>query len=156
MAADIGLTAWRGAGGWSGNGAPHLRVLSRQDCLDLLAKEQLGRVGLSMGALPVILPVNYVLFDQSVLFRTVAGTKLAAATLGSVVAFEVDSYRDDGRAGWSVLVVGRASELTDPAELSRAQALGLRPWATPEAAQHFVVVEMSHMTGRHFDHRGTG
>jgi uncharacterized protein len=132
-------------------GLTRLEVLSPAECIELLAQERFGRVGVSVAALPVILPVNYTLFGGSVLFRTVAGTKLAAATRRAVVAFEVDSYRDDGRAGWSVLVVGEARELTGEQELERAREVGLEPWGAPEAASHFVVVEISQVSGRRFE-----
>lgn len=131
----------------------YLEVLSRAECLELLGKEHVGRVGVSMGALPVILPVNYTLLDHSVLIRTVAGTKLAAATTRTVVAFEVDSYQDDGLAGWSVLVVGRASEVAGQDELSLARERCLEAWGAPGAAHHFVAIEMELVSGRRFDRR---
>ena len=96
--------------------------LGPDQCLDLLASRRVGRVGISIGALPVILPVNYAVFDHGVLFRTAAGTKLDAAVRGIVVAFEADAYDPDGRAGWSVLLVGKASEVSDPVKLERAEA----------------------------------
>ena len=80
--------------------SPHpLRHLGADQCLDLLASCQVGRVAATMGALPVILPVNYVVFDHGVLFRTAAGTKLDAAVRGIVVAFEADAYDPNGRSG---------------------------------------------------------
>ncbi len=130
-----------------------LEVLSRAECLDLLGRERVGRVGVSLGALPVILPVNYTLLDHSVLIRTVAGTKLAAATTRTVVAFEVDSYKEDGLAGWSVLVVGRASEVTGQDELSRAREAHLEAWGAPGAAHHLVAIEIELVSGRRFAHR---
>jgi len=103
--------------------------------------------------LPAILPVNYALFDGCILFRTAVGTKLAAATNGAVVAFESDGYNDDGSAGWSVLVVGPASRLSETGRLSRARGTGLRAWAEGEAAEHFVVIELGQVTGRRFGRR---
>jgi len=46
-----------------------LRHLSAAQCLDLLATGWVGRVGVTVEALPVILPVNYVVCDEVVLFR---------------------------------------------------------------------------------------
>ena len=37
-------------------------------------------------------PVNFVVEHGNVVFRTAEGTKLAAAVLGTAVAFEVDGY----------------------------------------------------------------
>ena len=59
------------------------------------------------------------------MFRTVAGTKLDAATANAVVAFEVDggTERNQGDGAWSVLVRGVAREVNDPAALQAARAL---------------------------------
>ena len=124
--------------------------LDRGECVALLATVPVGRVGVSIGALPVILPVNFALMDGTVLFRTVPGTKLDAATHGTVVAFEADGYAPDGTTGWSVLVIGRASEIRDPAELARARAIPLTPWAVGDRAEHFVRVELARVSGRRF------
>lgn len=43
-----------------------------------------GWVGLSVSALPVVLPVSFIVDDGHVLFRTSEGTKLAAASGGAV------------------------------------------------------------------------
>jgi uncharacterized protein len=86
--------------------------LSDAQCRELLATRVFGRVAITSGALPCILPVCYVFDDNAIVFRTGAGTKLRSAASGDVLAFEVDDYdRETGR-GWSVLVFGRASVLT--------------------------------------------
>ena len=109
--------------------------------MELLASCQVGRVGASIGALPVILPVNYVVFDHGVLIRTAAGTKLDAAVRGIVVAFEADAYDPDGRAGWSVLLVGKASEVSHPLMLERAEAVAMSPWPGAEGHLHYVHIK---------------
>ena len=68
-----------------------LEVLDRQECLRLLATATIGRIGITLGALPVILPVNFRLVDDRIVFRTGVGTKLDAATCNTIVAFEVDA-----------------------------------------------------------------
>lgn len=69
---------------------PTFEVLSPNDCLNLLATVSVGRVGVTIDALPVVLPVNFSLLDRAVVFRTVPGTKLDAATAGMGVVFEAD------------------------------------------------------------------
>ena len=96
-----------------------LEVLSRAECLRLLGGARIGRVGLSMGALPAVLPVNFTLVDDAIVLRTAAGSKLDAALANSVVAFEVDSIDPMYHTGWSVLVQGVASEVVDPADRER-------------------------------------
>jgi nitroimidazol reductase NimA-like FMN-containing flavoprotein (pyridoxamine 5'-phosphate oxidase superfamily) len=98
-----------------------LEILARQQCLDLMAQPAIGRIALSLGALPVVLPVNFALFDGDVLIRTGPGTKLRAAATNAVVAFEVDEVDPSDHTGWSVLVQGVAREITDEATLARAR-----------------------------------
>ena len=128
-----------------------LEVLDRSECLRLLATAPVGRIGLSIGALPVILPVNFALAGDYIVIRTVPGTKLDAAARRSVAAFQVDSYAPDGSSGWSVLVQGVCSEVIDAAE--RASLAGSAPpaWAFGGGtANRFVRIEVSFVNGRRF------
>jgi nitroimidazol reductase NimA-like FMN-containing flavoprotein (pyridoxamine 5'-phosphate oxidase superfamily) len=106
-----------------------LEILGREECLNLLARPAVGRIALSMGALPVVFPVNFTLFEGGILIRTAPGTKLRAAAANAVVAFEVDNIDPVDHTGWSVMVQGVASELTDEATVQRAQRAPLTPWA---------------------------
>jgi nitroimidazol reductase NimA-like FMN-containing flavoprotein (pyridoxamine 5'-phosphate oxidase superfamily) len=121
--------------------------LSVDECQALLGASHLGRVGLVDDGRPLILPVNYVLDEATVVFRTDPGSKLAAALRGAAVAFEVDGVNAQQRTGWSVLVQGRAEHVTDPAELERLAAYRLVPWA-PGARPHYVRVRSEKTTGR--------
>ncbi len=56
-----------------------LELLTREQCLDYLRRGGIGRVGLTMHGLPVILPVSFVFVDGDAVFRTGEGTKLHAA-----------------------------------------------------------------------------
>ena len=85
--------------------------LSEAECRRLLAQHTLGRVGITSGGLPLILPVHYVYDDGAIVFRTGAGTKLRAAANGDVLAFEVDTFDAASGRGWSVMVLGRAAVL---------------------------------------------
>ena len=76
-----------------------VEVLNQEQCLTLLGQVPVGLVAITVGALPVILPVNFATLNRSVIFRTVPGTILSAATANNVVAFEVDFYELDGRSG---------------------------------------------------------
>jgi uncharacterized protein len=133
-----------------------LEVLDRAECLRLLATAPVGRVGVSIGALPAIFPVNFALVRDSIVFKTVPGTKLDAATRRAVVAFEVDSYAPDGTSGWSVLVQGACSEVTDSVERTALAASPLRAWAFGAGvAERLVRIDLSFVNGRRFRHRGT-
>ena len=95
---------------------PGIRELSRTECLDLLSRSHLGRLGFldSVGVFPIVVPVNYLMYDGSVIFRTMPGAKLAAAIRGGDVAFEVDQTDELGKTGWSVLVAARPRSSSTP------------------------------------------
>jgi len=131
-----------------------LEVLSEEECIDLLGRAHVGRVGVTVGAIPAIFPVHYAMLGRSVVFRTARGTKLEAALKHTVVAFEVDDVDESGSGGWSVLVVGMASKLTGHL-LDEALALPLDQWA-PVGAEHVVTVAPDFVSGRRLVRVPTG
>jgi len=106
-----------------------LELLDDEECWRLLRSGEVGRVGVTMSALPVIFPVNYAVIDATIVFRTSPGSKLAAAAREAVVAFEVDDYDRTDRSGWSVLVVGRSEVVHDLELTGKVLAADLEPWA---------------------------
>ncbi|WP_084965946.1 pyridoxamine 5'-phosphate oxidase family protein [Thermoactinospora rubra] len=124
-----------------------LRVLSRRECLELLASVPIGRIVFTDRALPAVQPVNFCLDGERVVIRTTTGSKLAAATRHAVVAFEADEFDAAERTGWSVTAVGHARAVHDPLERVRLAALPLEPWA-PGERDHFIVVEVEQVSGR--------
>jgi nitroimidazol reductase NimA-like FMN-containing flavoprotein (pyridoxamine 5'-phosphate oxidase superfamily) len=128
-----------------------LRELSRARCFDLLATLAFGRVGVSVRALPAILPVAYAVAGERVVFRSAPGAKLDAAVHRSVVAFETDRYDPAGAWGWSVLVQGVASEIGGAAELAEARNMLGHDWPfLTEDAVRFVSIEGTFVSGRAF------
>ena len=124
-----------------------LELLDDDDCLNLLGLVSIGRVGVSVGGLPAIFPVNFVVDNGAIVFRTGRGTKLAAATDHAVVAFECDHVDTFDHTGWSVLVVGQAEVVTDPEERARMEKLHLVPWVSGGRGQ-FVRVPIEILSGR--------
>ena len=124
-----------------------LAPLDRAECLALLAGRPVGRLVFTHRALPDVIPVNYRLDGENLLIRLGSGSVAATATRDAVVAFEVDDIDLEARTGWSVTVVGRAHEVTDPAELQRVQTLGLSSWVA-DPRDHYVVVAAEKVTGR--------
>jgi nitroimidazol reductase NimA-like FMN-containing flavoprotein (pyridoxamine 5'-phosphate oxidase superfamily) len=123
--------------------------LDAAECLRLLESVQVGRVGVTIEALPAVFPIEFVVSDGAVVFRTVPGTKLDTATVGSVVAFEADALETPAEpTRWSVLVRGIARPLTDPADLAAARALPLKSWAWEGGADRFVRLYPTVITGR--------
>lgn len=128
------------------DGRTMLELLPPAECWRLLAATRVGRVGLVVDGEPVILPVNHVVHQRTVVFRTAGGTKLATMTSWPTVAFEVDGTDGEG-LGWSVLVSGRAERVTDAATVRDVEALGLRPWA-PGPKLHWVRIVPRRVSGR--------
>lgn len=130
-----------------------IEMIDRDECLRMLAGVSVARVGLTSGALPLVVPVNIALTTLSaergpeVMIRTVEGSKLRAALGNAVIAVEADSIDPLSHSGWSVLVRGMGRVITDPAELAEAQELPLRPWALPDA-DCFVAIGTDVTTGR--------
>lgn len=123
-----------------------LQVLDRAECLRLLRSAPVGRIGITSGALPTILPVNFLIDGDQLLIRTGRGSKLDAATRNAVVAFEVDSVDAATRSGWSVVVTGVAREV--PADEVAALDLSrLERWAPGEDGR-VVSVSLDVVSGR--------
>jgi nitroimidazol reductase NimA-like FMN-containing flavoprotein (pyridoxamine 5'-phosphate oxidase superfamily) len=124
-----------------------LELLDDAQCRELLQEGGVGRVGVSRHALPVIVPVNYTMIDEHITFWSAPGVKLDAAQAHTVVAFEVDRFDENQRSGWSVLVIGLAREVHDPAALETARRVGLRPWVHGDRS-HLVQIGMEFISGR--------
>ncbi len=132
-----------------------LAVMDQAECMTLLRRTSVGRVAVTIGAVPAVFPVNFgVLADDAIVFRTGTGTKLDAAMRSAVIAFEVDEVDPLYHEGWSVLVVGVADELRDPARVAQAMRLPLAPWA-PGHRDHLVCVHPEVVSGRRIVHRDT-
>jgi len=126
---------------------PNLEILDEAECRRLLGREPVGRLALTAKALPVVLPINFVLVDETVVFATDEGLKLEAARQGSVACLEVDGFEVWRHGGWSVLATGRLREITDPQRLAEAKQLPLSPWALARP-QHYVELPIELLSGR--------
>jgi nitroimidazol reductase NimA-like FMN-containing flavoprotein (pyridoxamine 5'-phosphate oxidase superfamily) len=131
-----------------------LELLDEATCLELMATVEVGRVGISVGALPAIFPVNFAMEGRNVYFRTGAGTKLSAATNHAVIAFQCDQFDRDEHTGWSVQGVGVAVDVTAPQELDRLTELLGQPWLDGDR-QHVVRISLEMLTGRRIVDHGT-
>jgi nitroimidazol reductase NimA-like FMN-containing flavoprotein (pyridoxamine 5'-phosphate oxidase superfamily) len=125
-----------------------LEVLSFDACLSLLTAVSVGRVGFVEDGEVLVLPVNFVVDGQTVVFRTAGGSKLAGAEDRSEVAFEADNYDDITETGWSVLVRGGAEVVEGVAEIDRLSQLGLRSWASPQDRPFWIRITPISVTGR--------
>jgi nitroimidazol reductase NimA-like FMN-containing flavoprotein (pyridoxamine 5'-phosphate oxidase superfamily) len=122
-----------------------LHVLDRGACLCLLPLGRVGRLAVNVGALPMILPVRYVLDGEQVVLCVGIGSTLDRATRDSVVAFEADGSDRGGE--WSVSLVAIARHFDDGPESRRAEGLPLSRWWLGRP-HRFVALSTEHLTGR--------
>jgi uncharacterized protein len=128
---------------------PATEILDEQACWGYLDGSSVGRLAVDVGGQPDIFPVNYVVHEGGLYFRSGAGTKLAAAVLMGHVALEIDGFEPHGRTAWSVVVKGRAVQVEKMEEVFDAEDLPLYPWvATPKP--NIVRIDPSSVTGRRF------
>ncbi len=125
-----------------------LQVLDEDTCWRLVESVAVGRIAFVQNDKPVVLPINHVVHDRSVVFRTAEGSKFDAAILRHPVAFEVDDWSADHRSGWSVLIDGVAMEVVDGARREELDKLDLRPWADEVPRTHWVRIRTQSISGR--------
>ena len=129
-----------------------LEELNRTECLRLLEAGRIGRIGITIDGRPVIYPVNYVVFEGNIYIMTRQGGDLHTASLEADIAFEVDGADALYHEGWSVLVIGECSPVTDQEELNRLTHLPLAPWAG-EDRDLLLRMPIEEVSGRHIHHR---
>lgn len=128
--------------------AHSLVPLSEEECWRLLGNSGVGRLVVVVGHQPDIFPVNYIVDDaQTIVIRSAEGTKLAAALMGQLVAFEIDAFDEDYHAGWSVVVHGTASEDRTLPGVMHDEELGLETWADGKKSR-YIHIKANTITGR--------
>jgi nitroimidazol reductase NimA-like FMN-containing flavoprotein (pyridoxamine 5'-phosphate oxidase superfamily) len=128
-------------------GAKPLHTIDRDECLRLLAGDEVGRIAVVHGSTPAIFPVNYVLDGEQIVFRTGPGTKLDADGSGQA-CFEIDAVDRETRSGWSVTATGRLEEVTSyDRAWRRVHELPVEPWAEGDKA-HWMRLVPASITGR--------
>ena len=124
-----------------------LEILHLGDCFLLLKSVPVGRVGFVARGEVVILPVNFLVDGQDVLFATGAGSKLSSVEVGHYVGFEADAYDPATRTGWSVVVNGFA-EIMDDDEAARCDGLGPTPWGAVADGRVWIRIRPTTVSGR--------
>jgi len=133
-----------------GRSAPNrsfLRALTPTECFDLLEPGGIGRVGIAAAEGVIILPVNYAVKGQAIIYRTAPDT-LLALHVNTQVSFEVDQCDESLHEGWSVLIQGQAHEVTDEHQVKQIEdTTHLKPWA-PGARDVYVRLAPTEISGR--------
>lgn len=79
--------------------------LDGDQCLSLLARVNIGRLGVANGPLPFIYPVRYSLSRGHILFG-VSFELLAREIDDAIVALQADGYEEDSARYWTVVAIG--------------------------------------------------
>ena len=122
--------------------------LTEEECRDLLSRHVVGRVALSTPGGPRIVPVNYALYDNSIVFRTAPYSELGTYGWDAELAFEIDHIDEEKHSGWSVVALGRGSLIEDTAELGQIRGrTDPHPWAGG-SRQLYMRLTWRTLTGR--------
>ncbi len=128
-----------------------LIALDREECLRLLSAAPIGRLAFREVAEEgriTVLPVAFAWVDEGIVFRALEGAKLAAAVGHEPVAFEIDSWDERERTGWSVVVHGVARAVTEWAEVEQLERSGVMAWAKERWRDRWIRIEPDEVTGR--------
>jgi nitroimidazol reductase NimA-like FMN-containing flavoprotein (pyridoxamine 5'-phosphate oxidase superfamily) len=130
-----------------------LEELDEAECLRLIASGGIGRIGFSGRYGPTVMPVNYQLYDGSIVFRTVQDSatdedlRTGIANAEYKVAFEIDDFDTAARTGWSVLIQGSAHHVESEAERASVAGAGVDPWPGGDR-ELFLRITPMRITGR--------
>ena len=128
---------------------PAVEELAESTCWELLRTTSVGRLAVWVDDHPDIFPLNYAVDHGTVVFRSRAGTKLAAALSDSPVALEADGYNAEKAAAWSVVIRGKAEEIKGGPDLLDTIDLPLFPWQAGDKGR-FIRIIPTTTTGRRF------
>ena len=123
------------------------RELTTAECLMLLQSKRVGRIVWCGERGPQAVPVNYVVDNGRILFRTSPYSTIAKVAAEQQVAFEVDDIDEFIETGWSVLVVGTARGVDAPGDIPRSLEDRPTPWA-PGARNFYIRIQPETVTGR--------
>jgi nitroimidazol reductase NimA-like FMN-containing flavoprotein (pyridoxamine 5'-phosphate oxidase superfamily) len=130
-----------------------LEELDEAECLRLIASGGIGRIGFSGRYGPTVMPVNYQLYDGTIVFRTAQDSatdedlRTGIANAEYKVAFEIDDFDTAARTGWSVLVQGSAHHVESEDERASVAAAGVDPWPGGDR-ELFLRITPTRITGR--------
>jgi hypothetical protein len=126
---------------------PVVEMLSARECRAYLAQVTIGRVAVTVGALPVIFTVPFVLDGDDLLIRVAQLSVLCRALTGSVVAFSADDFEESEEDSWSVLVRGVAEAVGDEVLAASLRALPLRSCSEAPERDCFVRLPLTQLSG---------
>ena len=125
--------------------ATTFEVLDDRECLEFLGSESVGHLGLTAGALPLVVPIRYRLVGDSLIFATEEGAKLNSARSHAVACLEIDRSDPSTGTSWTVLATGRLREAPEEADMASGDDR-LRAWGLP-TTEHLVALDIALLSG---------
>ncbi|HUO46028.1 MAG TPA: pyridoxamine 5'-phosphate oxidase family protein [Acidimicrobiia bacterium] len=125
-----------------------MEILGHAECLRLIWSHAIGRIGFVDKGEPQILPVQYRLHDNRIVFQSAVGAKLDAAIFRAPVVFEIDGSDESRASGWSVVVHGTARQVEGEDDLTALEALGMEPWVHGPQPMRWIEIVPNEITGR--------
>jgi nitroimidazol reductase NimA-like FMN-containing flavoprotein (pyridoxamine 5'-phosphate oxidase superfamily) len=93
--------------------------MTEAECQELLRAGVVGRAAACTPSGPHVVPVNYCLIDDAVVFRTTPYSILGSQPRRSLIALEIDHFDHERLRGWSVVARGRVEMVVHAAELEK-------------------------------------
>ena len=140
---------------------PVIVEMDETECLRLVAAHEVGRIAYAGRFGPTVLPVNYRLYEGSIVFRTGQDSPMdedlrtGIANAEYKIAFEIDELDPATREGWSVLIHGPAHHVTSQEEREAVARAGVTPWAGG-AKEQYIRILPTRVTGRHIRQPAAG
>ena len=132
---------------------PELEDLDEAECLRLITPGGIGRLAYSGRYGPTVLPVNYMLYEGTIVFRTAQDSptdedlRTGIANAEYKVAFEIDEIDLAAREGWSVLVQGPVHHVESDSERAEVLEAGVETWPGGDR-ELFLRIVPGRVTGR--------
>ena len=130
--------------------------LSPDECWSLLGTSGIGRLATvitdpATGAVtPDIYPINYLVHEGSIVFKSAPGSKLIEMAGHSAVALEADGARGaHGEEYWSVVVHGHAARMLVDEEIEASGILALLA-SHPSDKWNYLRITVDVITGIRF------
>ena len=128
----------------------HQEILDETTCRTLLATQAVGRIAYVWNGDPHIVPVNFVVTDDRIVFRSDPGDKVEHLPLHRV-CFEADEVGPT--VAWSVVVHGVARDVTTALneEYERMRHQKVATFAVL-ADPHWIAIDIETIEGRRLTH----
>ncbi len=118
-----------------------------EECYGLLSAATVGRVGFQREGRIEIIPVNYILHERDIIFRTREDGILSDLPGQQGVAFEVDYHEGLTGSAWSVLLSGDVQALAHEVAEAIPGVDRVQPWVGGERTRWMRFIP-SRITGR--------